>query len=41
MELQIINFERKNSFMKSVEPVLEYAIKIIQKVADVCGMRKK
>merc|ERR1719238_1668806 len=41
MQPQINDMERRLGIMQSVEPVLENAIKNIQKVVDVRGMGKK
>merc|ERR1712227_647240 len=41
MQPQIIDMERRLGIMQSVEPVLENAIKTLQKVVDVRGMGKK
>merc|ERR1712010_205912 len=41
MQPQINDMERRLGTMKSVEPVLENAIKTLQKVVDVRGMGKK
>ena len=38
---QINDMERRLGIMQSVEPVLENAIKTLQKVVDVRGMGKK
>ena len=38
MQPQINDMERRLDIMQSVEPVLENAIKILQKVVDVWGM---
>jgi len=41
MQPQINDMERRLGIMQSVEPVLENAIKTLQKVVDVRGMGKK
>ena len=41
MQPQINDMERSLGIMQSVEPVLENAIKTLQKVVDVRGMGKK
>merc|ERR1711988_387824 len=41
MQPQINDMERRLVIMQSVEPVLENAIKTLQKVVDVRGMGKK
>ena len=41
MQPQINDIERRLGIMQSVEPVLENAIKTLQKVVDVRGMGKK
>merc|ERR1719181_1649338 len=41
MQPQINDMERRLGIMQSVEPVLENAIKALQKVVDVRGMGKK
>merc|ERR1712023_260184 len=41
MQSQINDMERRLGIMQSVEPVLENAIKTLQKVVDVRGMGKK
>merc|ERR1719482_2043868 len=41
MQPQINDMERRLGIMQSVEPVLENAIKPLQKVVDVRGMGKK
>merc|ERR1712100_552395 len=41
MQPQINDMERRLGIMQSVEPVLENAIKTLQKVVDVIGMGKK
>merc|ERR1712185_372558 len=41
MQPQINDMERRLGIMQSVEPVLENAIKTLQKVVDVRGMAKK
>merc|ERR1712146_385425 len=41
MQPQINDMERRLGIMRSVEPVLENAIKTLQKVVDVRGMGKK
>merc|ERR1711976_38923 len=41
MHPQINDMERRLGIMQSVEPVLENAIKTLQKVVDVRGMGKK
>ena len=41
MQPQIYDMERRLGIMQSVEPVLENAIKTLQKVVDVRGMGKK
>ena len=41
MRPQINDMERRRGIMQSVEPVLENAIKTLQKVVDVRGMGKK
>ena len=38
---QINDFERRLGIMQSVEPILESAIKALQRVVDVRGMEKK
>ena len=40
MQPQINDMERRLGIMQSVEPVLENAIKTLQKVVDVRGMGK-
>ena len=41
MQPQINDMERRLGIMQSVEPVLENAIKTLQKVVDIRGMGKK
>merc|ERR1711934_99084 len=41
MQPQINDMERRLGIMQSVEPVLENAIKTLQKIVDVRGMGKK
>ena len=41
MQPQIHDMERRLGIMQSVEPVLENAIKTLQKVVDIRGMGKK
>merc|ERR1712205_169145 len=41
MQPQINDMERRLGIMQSVEPVLENAVKTLQKVVDVRGMGKK
>ena len=41
MQPQINDMERRLGIMQSVEPVLENAIKTLQRVVDVRGMGKK